>query len=115
MDITGRTVPAGPNLTGRMDPGMNTHIYTEYKQYVCISIRNISFLYSSLKERDALNVCIDSFNLVILGMKDNNAQYVRITNKNIFFFTVNKKMNILIHSRAQSYKRGGGLKGPSKE
>ena len=27
MDISAGTVPAGPNLTGRMDPGKNTYIY----------------------------------------------------------------------------------------
>ena len=42
------TVPTGPNINGRMDPGMNTNILTESmkSKYVRISIRNISFLYS---------------------------------------------------------------------
>ena len=30
MDISAGTVPAGPNLTGRMGPGMNTNTQTDY-------------------------------------------------------------------------------------
>ena len=43
MDISAESVPAGSNHNGRMDPGMNTSILTEYMQskYVRISIRNI--------------------------------------------------------------------------
>ena len=51
MDISDGTVPADPILTGGMDPGMNTKILTECtkSKYVRFSIRNIYFLYSSLK------------------------------------------------------------------
>ena len=43
MDISAGTVSAGPNLTGQMDPGMNTNIKTEYmkRKYVRTSIRNV--------------------------------------------------------------------------
>ena len=60
MDISAKSVLAGKSLTGRMDPGMNTNIYTEYikSKTVCISIRNI-FLYSSLVSDPCfkVNVC----------------------------------------------------------
>ena len=49
MDILAGTVPADPNLTSRMCPGMNTNIRNEHKEnkLVCIlTIRNISLLYS---------------------------------------------------------------------
>ena len=44
MDISARSVLVGPILTGEMDLGMNTNVYTEYmkSKYVRISIiRNI--------------------------------------------------------------------------
>ena len=43
MDISAGSVPAGPNLTGGMNPGMNTTIYTEDMKSKCVrnSIRNI--------------------------------------------------------------------------
>ena len=43
MDISAGSVPAGPNLTGGMEPGLNTNIYTKYmkSKYVRISLRNI--------------------------------------------------------------------------
>ena len=39
MDPSGGSVPPGPDLTGGMDPGMNTNIKTEYvkSKYVHIS------------------------------------------------------------------------------
>ena len=39
MDISAGTVSAGPNLTGRMDPGINTSILKEYikGKNVCVS------------------------------------------------------------------------------
>ena len=48
MDISAGFVPAGPNLTGGMDPGMNTNIQTEYmkSKHVRFSLRNILFIYS---------------------------------------------------------------------
>ena len=43
MDISASIVPDGLNLTGCMDPGMNTIIKTAYmkSKYVRISIMNI--------------------------------------------------------------------------
>ena len=43
MNISGGSVSAGQNLTGGMEPGMNTNILTEYmkSKYVCISLKNI--------------------------------------------------------------------------
>ena len=51
MDISAGSVTAGTNLTGGMEPGMNTNIQTKYmkSKYVRISLWNISFFYSSLK------------------------------------------------------------------
>ena len=42
MDILAGSVPPGPNITGGMEPGMNTSIYTEFmkRRFVCI-FRNI--------------------------------------------------------------------------
>ena len=37
MDPSGGSGPAGPNLTGGMDPGINTNIKTEYmKRYMFV-------------------------------------------------------------------------------
>ena len=49
MGISAGTVPACPNSTGRMDPGMNTNIETEYMkgEYVRISIMNIAVIYKN--------------------------------------------------------------------
>ena len=59
MDLSAATVLAGPNLNGRMDPGLDPNIKTEYmkRKYVCIAIRNI-LLRSSY-----------SFKMVISGIK----------------------------------------------
>ena len=39
LDISAGTVAAGPNLTGRMDPGMNTHLNRMYKKQICLYFR----------------------------------------------------------------------------
>ena len=43
MVPSGGSVPLGPNLTGGMEPGINTNIKTEYmkSKYVRISLGNI--------------------------------------------------------------------------
>ena len=45
MDPSGGSVSPGPNLTGGMEPGMNTDIYTEYmkNKYVRISLSTSNF------------------------------------------------------------------------
>ena len=50
MDISTGSVSAGQNFTHQMDPGINTSIQTKYikSKYVCITIRNIQFLYNFL-------------------------------------------------------------------
>ena len=47
MDPSGGSVPPGPNLTGGMEPGINTE-YMKSK-YVRISLRNIKFFTVLLK------------------------------------------------------------------
>ena len=43
MDISAGSVPPGPNLTGGMEPGMDTNIETKYMKSKCVRIplRNI--------------------------------------------------------------------------
>ena len=51
MDISAGSVPAGPNLTGGMEPGMNKHLDQIYEKQICSYFlkKHLSFFYSSFK------------------------------------------------------------------
>ena len=62
MDISAGTVSADPNLTGRIDPGMNTNIY-----YLLLYLLFIIIYYVLLLARPVFHGehVLDSFNMVI--------------------------------------------------
>ena len=77
MDISVGSVPAGLNLTGEMEPGINTNIWTEYvyEKQIYSYILKEHFFTVLLKMHFSVRIvfqsaCVlNSFNMFISGMK----------------------------------------------
>ena len=94
IDISAGSVPAGPNLTNRMDPGMNKNIYTEYMKSKFNFLKVIFKMHFSARYVFHGGHVLDSFNMVISAIiKIWIANMPGLKKRNIILFTVLKKKN----------------------